>query len=345
MADSSTISEAIRIEARSEAADTCRSILAELPDWFGLPEANEDYARAADEHLSLVAVDGDEDIGIITVVRHDKRSAEVHLMAVRPSWHRRGVGTQLLARAQGHLRGQGVRFLQVKTLAPSRPDEGYARTRAFYEAQGFVTLEDFPELWDPDNPARQMIKTLFPGGLVDVPDPELPWTLDGFSMRRWQEDDWPTIVDACNDDAIRRFTMMPHGIGEEAARRRALHYADAWDRGFPNVAIAGDDDRAVGIVHWMPREVPGNAEAAYWMLPGARGRGWLPTALRTLTDWAFMHAGIARMEVLVDLDNEASQRAAEKAGFVREGIRRGYEEVPGRDGRSDLWCFARLATD
>jgi hypothetical protein len=48
----------------------------------------------------------------------------------------------------------------VKTLAASHPDEGYRRTRAFYEAYGFRSLEEFPNLWGPDNPARQMIKVV-----------------------------------------------------------------------------------------------------------------------------------------------------------------------------------------
>lgn len=335
----------IRIDRRSDAGDTCRSILDQLPAWFGVEEANAAYARATDEHTSLVAVDGATDVGIVTIVRHADRAAEVHLLAVRPDNHRHGIGTKLLQAAEAHLRGRGLRFLQVKTLAPASSDECYARTRSFYEARGFITLEDFPDLWSPGNAARQMIKTIFPGGLVDVPDPDLPWALDGFSLRYWREDDWPAIAAACEDDAIRRFTMMPHGITEAQARARAANAAASWKRGFPNVAVADEADRVVGTVHWMPREVPGNAEAAYWLLPEARVRGWIPLALRWMTDWAFTRAGIARMEVLVDLDNEASQRAAERAGFVREGVRRGYEEVPGRDARSDLWCFARLCTD
>ena len=154
------VSEGVRIERREQAGDACRSILAELPEWFGMPEANEAYARAADEHPSWVAVDDGTEVGLITVVQHADRAAEVHLLAVRPGRHRDGIGTELLQTAEAHLRGLGVRFLQVKTLAPSKPDEGYARTRAFYEARGFVTLEDFPDLWDPHNPARQMIKTI-----------------------------------------------------------------------------------------------------------------------------------------------------------------------------------------
>ena len=51
-------------------------------------------------------------------------------------------------------------FLQVKTLSPARPDEGYAKTRAFWLACGFRPLEELPTLWDADNPALQLIKTV-----------------------------------------------------------------------------------------------------------------------------------------------------------------------------------------
>jgi catechol 2,3-dioxygenase-like lactoylglutathione lyase family enzyme len=45
-------------------------------------------------------------------------------------------------------------------LSDRRPDEGYAKTRAFYRACGFRPLEEFPDLWDAQNPALQMIKSL-----------------------------------------------------------------------------------------------------------------------------------------------------------------------------------------
>jgi hypothetical protein len=53
-----------------------------------------------------------------------------------------------------------VEFLQVKTRGPSKPDEGYDKTRAFYLAYGFRPLEEFPLLWDADNPALLMVKTI-----------------------------------------------------------------------------------------------------------------------------------------------------------------------------------------
>lgn len=142
------------------AGETCRSILAELPAWFGLPEANEGYVEHADLHPGVIADDDGRAVGISTVVRHSPHAAEIHLMAVKPAAHRRGVGTSMLRDIESDLADEGVRFLQVMTLSARHPDPGYALTRRFYRAAGFVVLEEFPDLWGASNPALQMIKSI-----------------------------------------------------------------------------------------------------------------------------------------------------------------------------------------
>ena len=79
-------------------------------------------------------------------------------MAVLPEHHRRGIGTSMLRHVENALAAAGVEFLQVKTLSDKNPDEDYAKTREFYLASGFRPLEEFPLLWDPWNPALQMVK-------------------------------------------------------------------------------------------------------------------------------------------------------------------------------------------
>ena len=139
---------------------TCRRILDLLPDWFGIPESVDDYVEVADATQCVIAsLDGD-DVGITTVIEHSPFAAEIYLMAVVPTRHRHGVGRAMLRHVEADLARRGVEFLQVKTLSASDPDPGYAATRAFYLAYGFRPLEEFPTLWDPDNPALQMIKTV-----------------------------------------------------------------------------------------------------------------------------------------------------------------------------------------
>jgi GNAT superfamily N-acetyltransferase len=136
--------------------------LAELPTWFGVPESVEDYVAKADEHPTVVATLGGHDLGILTVLVHTPYAAEVYVMAVRPEHHREGVGRAMLGLAETWLRERDIEYLQVKTLSPRHPDPGYAKTREFYFACGFRPVEEFPQLWQPENPALQMIKTLSP---------------------------------------------------------------------------------------------------------------------------------------------------------------------------------------
>jgi GNAT superfamily N-acetyltransferase len=138
----------------------CREILATLPTWFGIDEANEDYVSAADRWPTIIASVEDNDVGLLTVAHHSPYAAEVHLMAVRPEHHRHGIGRLMLRHLESSLAEAGVEYLQVKTLSAAHPDPGYAETRAFYLAQGFRPLEEFPDLWGPANPALQMVKVV-----------------------------------------------------------------------------------------------------------------------------------------------------------------------------------------
>lgn len=143
--------------------EVCRAVLATVPEWFGIEESNADYIEKADTHPTVVAAVDGQPVGLLTVLRHFPTAAEVYLMAVARDHHRQGVGQAMLRHAEAALAADGVRFLQVKTLSPGRVDENYANTRAFYLAQGFEPLEEFPTLWDPSNPALQLIKVIASG--------------------------------------------------------------------------------------------------------------------------------------------------------------------------------------
>jgi XTP/dITP diphosphohydrolase len=138
----------------------CREVLESLPDWFGIPEAIDQFCREVRPLRMWVARSGDEPAGFATVQQHFPVTAELHLIAIRADHHRAGLGEQLLAAVETHLKKKATRLLTVKTLAPSAGDRLYARTHRFYAAQGFVPLEIFPTLWNEENPCLLMAKTL-----------------------------------------------------------------------------------------------------------------------------------------------------------------------------------------
>jgi RimJ/RimL family protein N-acetyltransferase len=85
------------------------------------------------------------------------------------------------------------------------------------------------------------------------------------------------------------------------------------------------------------------AEAGYMVAPAARGRGVATTALRLVSRWALEDLGMARVHLTTHVDNRASQRVAERAGFRREGILRSWEELRGE--RLDLMMYSLVGAD
>lgn len=141
-------------------SSVCIPILRLLPDWFGMEEAILDYEREI-EHLPTFLAKADGSVlGFLSLKQHTPYAAEILVMGVHPDVQRGGIGRALVDAAEAHARGLGVEFMQVKTLGSSRPDEGYARTRAFYEVMGFRPLEEFKQIWDENNPCLVMVKRM-----------------------------------------------------------------------------------------------------------------------------------------------------------------------------------------
>jgi ribosomal protein S18 acetylase RimI-like enzyme len=111
--------------------------------------------------LPTFAIEQDQRvIGFLTLREHFPTAWEVHYIAIESQARGKRLGSRLLEHAEGWLRQRGVEFLQVKTVAATNKSLEYAQTRKFYEAQGFIPIEIFPELWDPWNPALLCIKSL-----------------------------------------------------------------------------------------------------------------------------------------------------------------------------------------
>jgi len=138
----------------------CIPILRLLPDWFGIEAAILTYEREIDHLSTFLAKEGGNILGFLSMKQHFPASAEIYIMGVRPEAHRRGIGRALVTAAEAHARELGIEYMQVKTLAPSCPDDGYARTRTFYEAMGFRPLEEFKQIWDEINPCLILVKRL-----------------------------------------------------------------------------------------------------------------------------------------------------------------------------------------
>ncbi len=85
------------------------------------------------------------------------------------------------------------------------------------------------------------------------------------------------------------------------------------------------------------------AELAYWTAPEARNRGVATAAVRLMATYAFEQDDLVRVEILAAVDNVASQRVAQRAGFVHEGVLRSYRNIAGE--QTDLVMYSLLRSD
>jgi RimJ/RimL family protein N-acetyltransferase len=95
-------------------------------------------------------------------------------------------------------------------------------------------------------------------------------------------------------------------------------------------ARLGPSSEAIGMAELQPRPA-GAANISYAIRPAWRRQGYGARAVRLLSTAGLKRFGFQRIELRCDVDNAASARTAERAGFIFEGIAPGtavYEEVP-----------------
>ena len=76
--------------------------------------------------------------------------------------------------------------------------------------------------------------------------------------------------------------------------------------------------------------VGSNLEVGYAMIPSERGKGYGTEAVKIMVDYLFLSRDIVRIQAGTNVDNKASQRVLEGAGFKREGIMRKAMFVRGK---------------
>jgi len=165
-------------------------------------------------------------------------------------------------------------------------------------------------------------------------------------LRPWRAADIPALAAEMSRDYLlggmwsapdeRPFRTMLRGGAERTGpmdERDAARWLVSQDRGWRDVARlcfavleVDDADGCVlaGNVGLKNREEAGRigeretAEIGYWTAVAARGRGVAPAAVRAVTDWvfdAFAGTNLRQIMLVHDVDNPASCRVAERAGY------------------------------
>jgi RimJ/RimL family protein N-acetyltransferase len=148
-----------------------------------------------------------------------------------------------------------------------------------------------------------------------------------------------------SDPDVLRFTRVPDPTPDDFPKTWLAAYEAGRRDGTREAFAALDGDgRLVGLgLAFGIDRAEGEAELGYIVTPEARGRGLGTAILRALTDWAFAATGVRRLRLVVDVENPASLRVAERSGYVREGVMRSVHAKNGR--RMDAVLLSRLPSD
>ncbi len=148
-----------QIESDTDKKSIARTILEALPDWFGIPEATEEYIADSKSKPFFCAYDGDTPVGFLYLKETGRHTVELAVMGVLKEYHRHGVGRSLFLKAKAEARRLGYSFIQVKTVQMGKYTI-YDNTNCFYISLGFKELEVFPTLWDECNPCQIYIMAI-----------------------------------------------------------------------------------------------------------------------------------------------------------------------------------------
>ena len=169
-------------------------------------------------------------------------------------------------------------------------------------------------------------------------------TAGPFRLRPWRPGDVDAVWTAFQDPDLRLWNG-----GGVRSREDALVLVGRridWTSGdHASWAVVDAGDVLLGSVslHSIDR-LQNDAEIGYWTAAEARGRGIAALATDAVCRWGFGALPIDRIELCHAVENSASGRVAQKAGFTYEGrLRRSFRYGDGVKHDELLW--ARLADD
>jgi RimJ/RimL family protein N-acetyltransferase len=183
---------------------------------------------------------------------------------------------------------------------------------------------------------------------LDPPDPiggrAYDRAVTGMRLEPLAERHLPGFAAILADDDVLRFTRVPVPVppGFEHTWLQAYEQGRGDGTREAFAIVEGEAFLGLALAPRIDRETR-TAELGYVVSPTARGRGVATEALRLLTDWSFSALGALRLELLINVENEASKRVAERCGYQREGVLRSLHVKQGLRGDTEIW--SRLPTD
>ncbi len=275
------------------------------------------------------------------------RSTEIGYW-VAPWARGRGYATEAVRTiARWVLREQGFARLELRAATGNLASQRVAR-KAGFRREGLLRNAGVT----PAGQVDLVVYGLTPADLEELPlpaqrFPEVRLETARLALRPLEEGDAPALRETLADADSAAWLTVPQPYTLELARDWVTGAAHELRRSGDGVhwavvdRVSGAFVGTVGLrrTDWADRRT----EVSYAVHPAARGRGYATEAVRTIARWVLREQGFARLELRAATGNLASQRVAEKAGFIREGVLRQAGHT--HRGQQDYVIFSLIGSD
>ena len=142
-------------------------------------------------------------------------------------------------------------------------------------------------------------------------------TTDRLTLRGWRDDDLDAYAPITADAEVMRF--MGGVIDRAQTWREMAVFAGHWElRGY-GIWVVEREGALIGRIGlWQPEGWPG-LEVGWLLGREAWGHGYATEAARASMEYAWSELGADRLISLIDPENVASQRVAERLGMRPQG--------------------------
>ncbi|AIJ25149.1 GNAT family N-acetyltransferase [Amycolatopsis methanolica] len=144
-------------------------------------------------------------------------------------------------------------------------------------------------------------------------------------LRARYDEDIPILRTELYDDVVNgsRAESRPWRPISPSSKDRRLHVDDSGEEHVPFSVVELAGDTLVGTATlWGIDTHNRSAHIGLGLLPSARGKGYGSDVVAVLCHYGFVVRGLQRLQIETLADNFAMLRAAERNGFVREGVLR-----------------------
>lgn len=151
-------------------------------------------------------------------------------------------------------------------------------------------------------------------------------------LRARHEDDIPILHAGLHDDVATasRATALPWRPLMAGSKALSFMVDDSEQGHVPFSVVDLESGALVGTATlWGIDHHSRSAHVGLGLLPSARGKGYSTDVVAVLCHYGFVVRGLHRLQIETLADNPAMLRAAERNGFVREGVLRSSAWVMG----------------